>query len=50
MVWYPSVDDVIDMNVNALDLSRDKHPYKMLGSVERIQTILERVREVEGIG
>jgi prophage maintenance system killer protein len=50
MVWYPSVDDVIDMNVNALDLSRDKYPYKMLGSVERIQTILERVREVEGDG
>jgi prophage maintenance system killer protein len=50
LVWYPSVDDVIDMNINALELSRDKHPHKMLGSVERIQAILERIREVEGNG
>ncbi len=50
MVWYPSVDDVIDMNINALDLSGDKHPYKMLGSEKRIQAILDSVMEEESKG
>jgi len=50
MVWYPSVDDVIDMNINALDLSGDKHPHKMLGSKDRIQAILDRVKAQESKG
>lgn len=50
MVWYPSADDAIDMNINALDLSGDKHPYKMLGSEKRIQVILDSVREEESKG
>ncbi len=50
MVWYPSVDDVIDMNINALDLSGDKHPHKMLGSKERIQAIIDHVKAEEEKG
>jgi prophage maintenance system killer protein len=50
MVWYPSVDDVIDMNINALDLSGDKHAHKMLGSKERIQAILDSIKAEESKG
>ncbi|MGA3298069.1 MAG: hypothetical protein ABSD41_11540 [Candidatus Bathyarchaeia archaeon] len=50
MVWYPSVDDVIDMNINALDLSGDKHPHKMLGSLKRIEAILGKVKSEEEMG
>jgi hypothetical protein len=50
MVWYPSIDDVIDMNINALDLSGDKHPHKILGSHERIQAIIDKVKSEESKG
>ncbi len=50
-VRYPSVDDVIDMNIFALDLSGDKHPHKLLGSRERIQAIIQKVKteEIKGL-
>jgi len=50
MVWYPSVDDVIDMNIHALDLSGDKHPHKMLGSASGIQAILDNAKTKENKG
>jgi len=50
MVWYPSVDDVIDMNIDALDLSGDKHPHKMLGSASGIQALLDNVKTKENDG
>ena len=50
MVWYPSVDDVIDMNIAVLDLSGDRHQHKMLGSKERIQAVLDRVKTEEDKG
>ena len=50
MVRYHSVDDVIDMNINALDLSGDKHPSKMLGSVAGIRAILEKIKAEESKG
>lgn len=50
MVWYPSVDDVIDMNILALDLSGDKHPHKLLGTRAGIQSILDGVKAEETMG
>lgn len=50
VIWYPSVDDVTDMNINALDLSGDKHPHKMLGSARRISVILDSVKKEEDKG
>ena len=37
VVWYPSVEDVIDANILSLDLSYDKHPPRLLGSRKGIQ-------------
>jgi prophage maintenance system killer protein len=50
MVWYPSVDDIICLNVLALDLSDDKHPHKLLGVSEGIQAILDKVIREEARG
>jgi|SRR5208282_3224464 len=50
MVWYPSVDDAIDMNINALDLTGDKHPHKMLGTKERIEAFFNKVKAEESKG
>jgi len=48
MVWYPSVEDIICLNMLALDLSDDKHPHKLLVSPKGIQAILNKViREEE---
>lgn len=41
MVWYPSVDDLIDINIMCLDLTRDKHPYKLRGSRKGLQSLLQ---------
>jgi death-on-curing family protein len=50
LVWYPSVDDIIDANILSLDLSRDKHPPRLLGSRRGIQVILDEVRAAEAKG
>jgi len=50
MVWYPSVDDIICLNILVLDMTGDKHPYKLLGSREGIHAIIERVRREESKG
>jgi len=50
MVWYPSVDDIICLNVLVLDMTGDKHPYKLLGSHEGIQAIIEEAKQQEGRG
>jgi len=47
MVWYPSVDDVIDVNVGVVDATRDKHPHRLLMSPLAIDSVLKRVRELE---
>lgn len=50
LVGYPSVDDVIDANILSLDLSRDKHPPRLLGSREGIQAILNEAKAAEERG
>ena len=50
MIWYPSVDDVIDANILSLDLSGDKHNPKLLGSRKGIQAVLEEVKAAEEKG
>jgi len=47
LVWYPSVDDVIDVNIACLDLTGDKHPHKLRGSREGIQAVIDQVRSNE---
>jgi len=50
MIWYPSIDDVIDVNIDCLDLTRDRHPHKLRGSREGIQAIIDKVRQNENKG
>jgi len=50
LIWYPSVDDVIDANILSLDLSGDKHNPKLLGSRKGIQAVLEEVKAAEEKG
>lgn len=42
MVWYPSVDDIIDVNVGVVDATRDRHPHRLLVSPLAIDSVLER--------
>ena len=50
MVWYPSVDDLIDINIMCLDLTRDKHPHKLRGSRIGLQSVLNAVAQEENKG
>lgn len=50
MVWYPSVDDVVDVNVGIIDATRDKHPHKLLLLPLAIESVLGRVRQIESRG
>ena len=50
MVWYPTVDDVTCLNWIVLEMSRDKHPHKLLGSLEGIEAIIEKVECEEDKG
>lgn len=47
MVWYPSVDDVIDANITALELSGDRHPPKLRRSRKAIEALIEEVKSEE---
>lgn len=38
------------MNIDALDLSGDKHPHKMLGSTSGIQALLDNMKTKENEG
>lgn len=49
-VWYPSVDDAIRMNIVALGYSGDKHPHKLLSTPNRVQAILNQVKQAEPKG
>jgi prophage maintenance system killer protein len=50
MTWYPSVEDIIDANIIALDMSTDKHPHKLLVTPRAIQSVIDRVIETENKG
>jgi len=50
MTWYPSVEDIVDANITVLDISADRHPHKLLVIPEAIQSIIDRMVEVEGKG
>lgn len=50
MTWYPSVDDVIYANFTVLALSDDKHPHKLLRSLESIQAVIDRLVQTERLG
>jgi death-on-curing family protein len=50
MVWYPSVEDVIDANITVLDIGADKHPHKVLLRPEAIQSVINRMVRVESKG
>lgn len=50
MIWYPSVDDIICLNILVLDMTDDKHPHRLLGSREAIQVIIDKVRKGENRG
>jgi len=50
LVWYPSVDDVIDANILSLDLSGDRHNPRLIGSRKGIQTVLDEAKDAEEKG
>ena len=50
MTWYPSVEDVIDANITVLDISADKHPHKLLVMPQAIQSVIDRMIEIENKG
>jgi len=50
MVWYPSVDDVVCTNEIVLDLTRDRHPSKLIRSREAIQSVINKVMREERRG
>ena len=50
MVWYPTVDDAIEVNKLALEESKDKHPHRLRRSRESLQGVVDRVKEDEWHG
>ena len=50
MVWYPSVEDIVCLNMLSLSMTSDKHPFKLLGSHKGIQAIIESVMKEEEKG
>jgi len=50
LVWYPSVDDIVCLNILALDMTGDRHPHKLLGSRKGIKSIIDAVRQEEDRG
>jgi len=50
MVWYPSVDDVVCLNILVLDMTGDRHPHRLLGSREGIKAIVEKAKQQDGKG
>jgi hypothetical protein len=50
MVWYPTVDDLIEINILVLDLTRDKHPHKLRGSRKGLQNLIETMAGEESRG
>jgi prophage maintenance system killer protein len=50
MVWYPSVDDLIDINIMCLDLTGDKHPHKLRGTRKGLQSLIQAVAREEPRG
>ncbi len=50
MVWYPTVDDIVCLNILALDMSRDPHPHKLIGSTQGIKVKIEQAIQREHMG
>ena len=48
MVWYQSPTDVI--KTNKIAVRKNKHPYKLLRSIEAIQAAIESVKKSESKG
>lgn len=50
MVWYPSVEDLIDINIMCLALMGDKHPHKLRGSRKGLQQVIADMAQEESRG
>jgi len=50
MVWYPSVDDIVCLNILVLEMTGNRHPHRLLGSREGLQAVIEEVRREEARG
>ena len=44
------MEDVIDANITVLDISADKHPHKLLVIPQAIQSVIDRMIEIENKG
>ena len=47
MVWYPTVDIIV--NANKVAVRKDKHPHKLIRSVESIQSLIDSIKESESM-
>ena len=50
MVWYPSTDDIVDTNKMILLKGHDKHPHRLRGTRQGIQSLINRVMAAESRG
>jgi prophage maintenance system killer protein len=50
MGYYPSASEVIEANKIALNMTRDKHPYKLRGSLKGIQHLIDDIGKEESKG
>ncbi|MGA3297399.1 MAG: Fic family protein [Candidatus Bathyarchaeia archaeon] len=50
MVWYPTPEDIILLNRLALEESLDKHPVKLLGRRDGLQSMIEKIKRAERKG
>ncbi len=50
MVWYPLVDDIIEINKLALEESQDKHPHRLKSTHQGLQSLIDRIKKNEDCG
>ncbi len=50
MVWYPTPDDIIEINKLALEESKDKHPHRLRATRQGLQSLIGHVRKDELFG
>jgi hypothetical protein len=50
MVFYPTVTEIIEANKIALAMTKDKHPHKLRGSAQGIQSLIDDVKKSEDKG
>lgn len=48
MSWYPTADDIVKANKRVM--RKDKHPHKLLQSIQAIQSLIDGIEESASMG